>query len=135
MTTKQEPNYTKNDFELGQTIYIERIGDSSTDTVDFIGQIVETFVENVDDTYVTTDKGIFRLADGLEKCVFSGTHLLHLTKEGAENSALERKLKKEILDKLDYGLIEYMTLEELGTLSAILFIAEVRKKEKEEEER
>lgn len=114
MTTKQEPNYTKNDFELGQTIYIERIGASSTDTVDFIGQIVEVVVENVDDTYVTTNKGIFRLADGLEKCVFSGTHLLHLTKEGAENSALERKLKKEILDKLDYDFNRIYDFRRIG---------------------
>jgi len=62
---------------------------------------------------------------------FNRDFLLHLTKDGAENSALARKWKKEILAKLDYRLVNYMTLDELGTLVGILDIAEFRKEEKE----
>lgn len=131
MKTNQEPKYTKKDFQVGQTVYIEQISASAHYMKDTVGQITEGVVEKVGSAYVTTNKGIFYLADGLVKYNFNRDFLLHLTKENAENSALERKWKKEILSKLDYHLVNYMTLDELGTLVGILDIAEFRKEEKE----
>lgn len=131
MKTNQEPKYTKKDFQVGQTVYIEQIGASAHYLKDTVGEVTEGIVEKVGSTYVTTDKGIFHLADGLVKDNFNRDFLLHLTKDGAENSALARKWKKEILAKLNYRLVNYMTLDELGTLVGILDIAEFRKEEKE----
>lgn len=132
MKTKQEPKYTKKDFQVGQTVYIEQVSASSSYLRDTVGKITEGVVEKVGTTYVTTDNGIFHLVDGLVKDNFNRDFLLHLTKESAENSALERKWKKEILSKLDYRLVNYMTLDELGTLVGILDVAEFRKEEKEQ---
>ncbi len=132
MKTKQEPKYTKKDFQVGQTVYIEQISASAHYMKDTVGKLTKGVVEKVGTTYVTTDKGIFHLADGLVKDNFNRDFLLHLTYEDAEKSALARKWKREILSKLDYRLVEYMTLDELGTLVGILDIADFRKEEKEQ---
>lgn len=132
MITKQEPKYTKRDFQVGQTVYIEQVSASSSYLRDTVGKLTKGVVEKVGTTYVTTDKGIFHLDDGLVKDNFNRDFLLHLTYEDAENSALARKWKKEILSKLDYRLVNYMTLDELGTLVGVLDIAEFRKEEEKE---
>lgn len=132
MKTKQEPKYTKKDFQVGQTVYIEQISASAHYMKDTVGKLTKGVVEKVGTTYVTTDKGIFHLADGLVKDNFNRDFLLHLTYEDAEKSALARKWKREVLSKLDYRLVEYMTLDELGTLVGILDIADFRKEEKEQ---
>lgn len=134
MSLKRKLKYTKKDFQVGQTVYIEQVDASTHYMKDTVGQITEGVVTKVGSAYVTTDKGIFHLADGLVKDNFNRDFLLHLTKDGAENSALARKWKKEILAKLDYRLVDYMTLDELGTLVGILDVAEFRKGEKEKAE-
>lgn len=132
MSLKRKPKYTKKDFQVGQTVYIEQISASAHYMKDTVGKLTKGVVEKVGTTYVTTDKGIFHLADGLVKDNFNRDFLLHLTYEDAEKSALARKWKREILSKLDYRLVEYMTLDELGTLVGILDIADFRKEEKEQ---
>lgn len=132
MKTNQKLKYTKKDFQVGQTVYIEQISASAHYMKDTVGKLTKGVVEKVGTTYVTTDKGIFHLADGLVKDNFNRDFLLHLTYEDAEKSALARKWKREILSKLDYRLVEYMTLDELGTLVGILDIADFRKEEKEQ---
>lgn len=132
MSLKRKPKYTKKDFQVGQTVYIEQISASAHYMKDTVGKLTKGVVEKVGTTHVTTDKGIFHLADGLVKDNFNRDFLLHLTYEDAENSALARKWKREILSKLDYRLVEYMTLDELGTLVGILDIADFRKEEKEQ---
>lgn len=132
MKTNQKLKYTKKDFQVGQTVYIEQISASAHYMKDTVGKLTKGVVEKVGTTYVTTDKGIFHLADGLVKDNFNRDFLLHLTYEDAEKSTLARKWKREILSKLDYRLVEYMTLDELGTLVGILDIADFRKEEKEQ---
>lgn len=132
MKPNQKLKYTKKDFQVGQTVYIEQISASAHYMKDTVGKLTKGVVEKVGTTYVTTDKGIFHLADGLVKDNFNRDFLLHLTYEDAEKSALARKWKREILSKLDYRLVEYMTLDELGTLVGILDIADFRKEEKEQ---
>lgn len=132
MKTNQKLKYTKKDFQVGQTVYIEQISASAHYMKDTVGKLTKGVVEKVGTTYVTTDKGIFHLADGLVKDNFNRDFLLHLTYEDAEKSALARKWKREILSKLDYRLVEYMTLDELGTLVGILDIADFRKEEEEQ---
>ena len=132
MSLKRKPKYTKKDFQVGQTVYIEQISASAHYMKDTVGKLTKGVVEKVGTTYVTTDKGIFHLADGLVKDNFNRDFLLHLTYEDAEKSALARKWKREILSKLDYRLVEYMTLDELGTLVGILDIVDFRKEEKEQ---
>lgn len=131
VSLNQEPKYTKKDFQVGQTVYIEQISASTHYMKDTVGKLTKGVVEKVGTTHVTMDKGIFHLADGLVKDNFNRDFLLHLTYEDAEHSALARKWKKEILSKMDYRLVEYMTLDELGTLVGILDIAEFRKEEQE----
>lgn len=132
MSLKQKLKYTEKDFQVGQTVYIEQVSASSSYLRDTVGKLTKGVVEKVGTTYVTTDKGIFHLNDGLVKDNFNRDFLLHLTYADAENSALARKWKKEILSKLDYRLVNYMTLDELGALVGLLSVAEFRKEEEKE---
>ena len=51
---------------------------------------------------------------------------MHLTEQEAKNSALERKLKRDILTKVTFDLVKTLTLDELQTISSILTSAEER---------
>ena len=122
----KQAKYTKKDFQVGQTVYIEQIGASVHYLKDTIGQITEELVEKVGVKFVTTNKARYRLEDGLDDCDTSKDFSLHLTRKDAEFSALERKLKKEILSKTKLDLVKTLTLDELQTISSILTSAEER---------
>lgn len=127
MKTKQEPKYTKKDFQVGQTVYIEQSAASSAYMVDTVGKIKEESVEKVGTTYVTTSaQNRYRYEDGLIADAYSKDYCLHLTREQAEISALTRKLKRTILVKTKLSLLETMTLDELQTIGSILTSAEKR---------
>ena len=93
---------------------------------DTIGKITEEVVEKVGVKFVTTNKARYRLEDGLDDCDTSKDFLLHLTEQEAKNSALERKLKRDILTKVTFDLVKILTLDELQTISSILTSAEER---------
>ena len=122
----KQAKYTKKDFQVGQTVYIEQIGASVHYLKDTIGQITEELVEKVGVKFVTTNKARYRLEHGLDDCDTSKDFSLHLTRKDAEFSALERKLKKEILSKTKLDLVKTLTLDELQTISSILTSAEER---------
>ena len=127
MKTKQEPKYTKKDFQVGQTVYIEQNAASSAYMVDTVGKIKEEVVEKVGTTYVTTNpQNRYRYEDGLIADAYSKDYCLHLTREQAEISGLTRKLKRTILVKTKLSLLETLTLDELQTIGAILTNAEER---------
>lgn len=126
LMSEKQAKYAKKDFQVGQTVYIEQIGASVHYLKDTIGKITEEVVEKVGVKFVSTNKGRYRLEDGLDDCDTSKDFLLHLTKQGAEASALERKLKKEILSKAKFDLVKTLTLDELQTISSILTSAEER---------
>lgn len=125
MKTKQEPKYTKKDFQVGQTVYIEQSAASSAYMVDTVGKVKEEVVEKVGTTYVTTSsQNRYRYEDGLIADAYSKDYCLHLTREQAEISGLTRKLKRTILVKTKLSLLETLTLDELQTISSILTSAE-----------
>ena len=98
MITKRKPKYTKKDFQVGQTAYIEQNAASSAYMVDTVGKIKEEVVEKVGTTYVTTSsQNRYSYEDGLIADAYSKDYCLHLTREQAEISALTRKLKRTIL--------------------------------------
>ena len=127
MSLKQKPKYTKKDFQVGQTVYIEQSAASSAYMVDTVGKIKEEVVEKIGTTYVTTNyQNRYRYEDGLIADAYSKDYCLHLTREQAEISALTRKLKRTILIKTKLSLLETMTLDELQTIGSILTNAEER---------
>lgn len=127
MITKRKPKYTKKDFKVGQTVYIEQSSASSAYMVDTVGRVKEEVVEKVGTTYVTTDaQNRYRYEDGLIADAYSKDYCLHLTHEQAEISALTRKLKRTILVKTKLSLLESLTLDELQTIGSILTSAEER---------
>lgn len=123
---EKQAKYIKQDFQVGQTVYIEQIGASVHYLKDTIGKITEEVVEKVGTKFVTTNKSRYHLADGLVDCDISTDFLLHLTKQGAEASALERKLKKDILSKTKFELVRILNLDELKAVDSILTNAEER---------
>ena len=126
MSAKQV-KYTKKDFQVGQTVYIEQNAASSAYMVDIVGKIKEEVVEKVGTTYVTTSaQNRYRYEDGLIADVYSKDYCLHLTREQAEISALTRKLKRTILVKIKLSLLETLTLDELQTIGSLLTNAEER---------
>ena len=127
MSLKRKPKYTKKDFQVGQTVYIEQSAASSAYMVDTVGKIKEESVEKVGTTYVTTSaQNRYRYEDGLIADAYSKDYCLHLTREQAEISALTRKLKRTILVKTKLSLLETMTLDEPQTIGSILTNAEER---------
>ena len=125
--SERQMKYSKQDFQVGQTVYIEQISASSTYMVDTIGRVKEEVVAKVGTTYITTtNQNRYRYTDGLVADSYAKDYLLHLTKEGAETSALITRLKKTILSKANLNLVDYLTLEELQTISSILTSAEAR---------
>jgi hypothetical protein len=124
--SEKQAKYTKKDFQVGQTVYIEQIGASVHYLKDTIGKVTEEIIEKIGVKFVTTNKGRYRLDDGLDDCDTSKDFLLHLTEQEAKDSALERKLKKEILSKVKFDLVKTLTLEELQTIGSILTDAEER---------
>lgn len=127
MITKRKPKYTKKDFQVGQTVYIEQSAASSAYMVDTVGRVKEEVVEKVGTTYVTTDaQNRYRYEDGLIADAYSKDYCLHLTREQAEISGLTRKLKRTILVKTKFSLLETLTLDELQTIGSILTNAEER---------
>lgn len=127
MVTKKNPKYTKKDFQVGQTVYIEQSAASSAYMVDTVGRVKEEVVEKVGTTYVTTDaQNRYRYEDGLIADAYSKDYCLHLTREQAEISGLTRKLKRTILVKTKFSLLETLTLDELQTIGSILTNAEER---------
>lgn len=127
--SEKQAKYTKKDFQVGQTVYIEQNAASSAYMVDTVGKIKEEVVEKVGTTYVTTSsQNRYRYGDGLIADVYSKDYCLHLTREQAEISALTRKLKRTILVKTKLSLLETLTLDELQTIGSILTNAEERSK-------
>lgn len=124
--SEKQAKYTKKDFQVGQTVYIEQIGASVHYLKDTVGKVTEELIEKIGVKFVTTNKGRYRLEDGLDDCDTSKDFLLHLTEQEAKDSALERKLKKEILSKVKFDLVKTLTLDELQTISSILISAEER---------
>lgn len=127
MSLNQEPKYTKKDFQVGQTVYIEQNAASSAYMVDTVGKIKEEVVEKVGTTYITTSsQNRYRYEDGLIADAYSRDYCLHLTREQAEISGLTRKLKRTILVKTKFSLLETLTLDELQTIGSILTNVEER---------
>ena len=127
MITKRKPKYTKKDFQVGQTVYIEHNAVSSAYMVDTVGKIKEEVVEKVGTTYVTTSsQNRYSYEGGLIADAYSKDYCLHLTREQAEISALTRKLKRTILVTTKLSLLETLTLDELQTIGSILTNAEER---------
>lgn len=125
--SEKQAKYTKKDFQVGQTVYIEQNAASSAYMVDTVGKIKEEVVEKVGTTYVTTSsQNRYRYEDGLIADAYSKDYCLHLTREQAEISALTRKLKRTILVKTKLSLLETLTLDELQTIGSILTNAEER---------
>ena len=127
MKPKQEPKYTKKDFQVGQTVYIEQSSASSAYMVDTVGKVKEEVVVKVGTAYITTNaQNRYRYEDGLIADAYSKDYCLHLTREQAEMSSLTRKLKRTILVKTKLSLLETLTLDELQTIGSILTNAEER---------
>lgn len=125
--SEKQAKYTKRDFQVGQTVYIEQSSASSAYMIDTIGKVKEEVVEKVGITYVTTDaQNRYRYEDGLIADAYSKDYCLHLTREQAEEISLTRKLKRTILVKTKLNLLESLTLDELQTIGSILTSAEER---------
>lgn len=124
--SEKQAKYSKQDFQVGQIVYSEQIGASVHYLKDTVGKITEEVVEKVGTKFVTTNESRYHLVDGLVDCDTSKDFLLHLTKEGAEVSALERKLKKDILSKVKFELVRTLNLDELKSIDSILTNAEER---------
>lgn len=122
----KQVKYTKKDFQVGQTVYIEQIGASVHYLKDTVGKITKEVIEKVGVKFVTTNKARYRLEDGLVDYDGSKDFLLHLTEQEARNSALGRKLKRDILSKTKFDLVKTLTLDELQTINLILTNAEER---------
>lgn len=125
--SERQVKYNKQDFQVGQIVYIEQVDASAHYLKDTVGKVTEEVVEKVGTKYITTSrKDKYRYSDGLIVNSYPRDYMLHLTREDAELSALTKKLKKIILSKTKLNLLDSLTLSELETISDILTSAEER---------
>ena len=127
IVSERQVKYNKQEFQVGQIVYIEQVDASAHYLKDTVGKVTEEVVEKVGTKYITTSrKDQYRYSDGLIANSYPHDYMLHLTKEDAELSSLTKKLKKIILSKTKLNLLESLTLSELETISDILTSAEER---------
>ena len=89
-----EQRFTKKDFYVGQEVYAECVGLSTAR--DKEGSISVETVTNVGNKYVTTDKRMYRIADGVIWTDYSPNYVLWINKDEIKTKVAKDKLYSKL---------------------------------------
>lgn len=121
-----EKRYTKKDFYVGQEVYAESVG--------IIGSILgkdsistET-VTKVGSKYVTTNKRIYRITDGIESTDYTADFVLWIDKNELETKVAKDNVFTKLVDLFGIGygglqnqkLYKKLSLEDLQKIEQII---------------
>lgn len=126
-----EQRFTKNDFYVGQEVYAEEVSEKwsgigkpryNTDRIS-----VET-VTRVGNKYVTTNKRMYRIADGVLVTEYSPNYVLWINKDEVETKVAKDKLYSKLSWEFTMGLgglqeqelYQKLSLEDLQEIERII---------------
>lgn len=121
MSQKEVRTMERSELSVGQTVYIEPVGNAARNGKD----IIETKISKIGTKYIETehfgDRTKFNICDGKEKDTGYGygyDYILHLTKQEIEDEWEER----ELMGKFQYGRWTdfHLSLDQLRRIKAII---------------
>lgn len=121
-----EQRFTKKDFYVGQEVYAECIGIGNAR--DKTGSISVETVTNVGNKYVTTNKCMYRIADGVLVTDYSPNYVLWINKDEAKVKVDKDKVFSKLISlfRLDncslqeQRLYKKLSLEDLQEIERII---------------
>lgn len=121
-----EQRFTKKDFYVGQEVYAECVGIGNAR--DNVGSISVETVTDVGNKYVTTDKRMYRIADGVLATEYSPNYVLWINKDEVETKVAKDKLFSKLSWEFTKGLgglqdqklYKKLSLEDLQEIERII---------------
>ena len=121
-----EQRFTKKDFFVGQEVYAEYVGLTGSRNKE--GNISVETVTNVGNKYVTTNKRMYRIADGVLVTEYSPDSVLWINHDEVETKVAKDKLFSKLLNEFSLGLGGYqnqklykrLSLEDLQEIERII---------------
>lgn len=121
-----EQRYTKKDFYIGQEVYAECIGIGNAR--DNVGSISVETVTNVGNKYVSTNKRMYQIADGILATEYYPNYVLWNNKDEVETKVAKDKLYSKLLREFSLGLgnlqeqklYKKLSLEDLQEIERII---------------
>lgn len=121
-----EQRYTKKDFFVGQEVYAECV--SIGNARDNMGSISVETVTDVGNKYVTTNKRMYRIADGVIWTDYAPNYVLWINKDEVETKVAKDKLYSKLSWEFTKGLgslqeqrlYKKLSLEDLQEIERII---------------
>ena len=121
-----EKRYTKKDFYVGQEVYAECIGTIGSRLEK--GSISTETVTKIGSKYVTTNKRMYIIADGVQATEYSPNYVLWLNKDEVETKVAKDKLYLKLSSKFSLALgglqnqklYQKLSLEDLQKIEQIV---------------
>lgn len=120
-----EQRYTKKDFYIGQEVYAEYVG--LTGLRNKKGDISLEVVTKVGNKYVTTNKRMYQIADGVLVTEYSPDYVLWINKGDLEMKIAKDTLFSKLSSEFSSGvglqnrkLYERLSLEDLQEIERII---------------
>ena len=121
-----EQHFTKKDFYVGQEVYAECVGIGNAR--DNTGSISVETVTNVGNKYVTTNKRMYRIADGVLVTEYSPDYVLWINQDEVETKVAKDKLYSKLSREFSSGLgglqaqklYQKLSLEDLQEIERII---------------
>lgn len=121
-----EQRFTKKDFFVGQEVYAEYVG--LTGLRNKKGDISLEVVTRVGNKYVTTNKHMYQIADGVLVTEYSPNYVLWINKEEVETKVAKDKLFSKLSWEFTKGLgglqeqrlYKKLSLEDLQEIERII---------------
>lgn len=118
--------YTKRDFYVGQEVYAECIGTVGSRLGK--GSISTETVTKIGSKYVTTNKRMYRIADGVQATEYSLNYVLWLNKDEVEIKVAKDKLYLKLSSEFSLALgglqnqqlYKKLSLEDLQKIEQII---------------
>jgi hypothetical protein len=124
--SKMEKRYTKKDFYVGQEVYAECIG--TVGSMLEKGSISTETVTKIGSKYVTTNKRIYRITDGIESTDYTADFVLWIDKNELETKVAKDNVFTKLVDLFGIGygglqnqkLYKKLSLEDLQKIEQII---------------
>lgn len=121
-----EQRFTKKDFFIGQEVYAEYVG--LTGLRNKKGDISLEVVTRVGNKYVTTNKRMYQIADGVLVTEYSPDYVLWINQDEVERKVAKDKLYSKLSSEFSSGLgglqaqklYQKLSLEDLQEIERII---------------